>query len=254
MPTEDSICRQFSVFFIYVTLFTAFFTAQGRQSQETLDLHQIIWGEANTNRAYFDKSTPRNITSVVGQKTSLPCKVVSLDKKNVSWIRKRDLHILTVGVSTYTSDDRFQVYHPEDSNEWHLQINSVNFKDSGAYECQVSTSPKISLPVLLSVEVQQARIIGPKELYIEKGSTIKLTCVVNAHADTVGNVRWFRDTTELDYDSTRGGISLEIEKTPLKTTSKLFLTKATKKDSGNYTCGPDHADHAIVFVHVVSGK
>lgn len=27
----------------------------------------------------------------------------------VSWIRKRDLHILTVGVLTYTSDQRFQV-------------------------------------------------------------------------------------------------------------------------------------------------
>lgn len=27
----------------------------------------------------------------------------------VSWIRKRDLHILTAGVLTYTSDERFQV-------------------------------------------------------------------------------------------------------------------------------------------------
>ena len=27
----------------------------------------------------------------------------------VSWIRKRDLHILTAGIYTYTSDARFQV-------------------------------------------------------------------------------------------------------------------------------------------------
>lgn len=27
----------------------------------------------------------------------------------VSWIRKRDLHILTVGTATYTSDKRFHV-------------------------------------------------------------------------------------------------------------------------------------------------
>lgn len=27
----------------------------------------------------------------------------------ISWIRKRDLHILTAGVLTYTSDERFQV-------------------------------------------------------------------------------------------------------------------------------------------------
>lgn len=35
----------------------------------------------------------------------------------VSWIRKRDLHILTAGILTYTSDERFQVrrgaIHPE---------------------------------------------------------------------------------------------------------------------------------------------
>lgn len=29
----------------------------------------------------------------------------------VSWIRKRDLHILTAGVLTYTSDERFQVIY-----------------------------------------------------------------------------------------------------------------------------------------------
>lgn len=29
--------------------------------------------------------------------------------QQVSWIRKRDLHILTAGILTYTSDERFQV-------------------------------------------------------------------------------------------------------------------------------------------------
>lgn len=30
-------------------------------------------------------------------------------RPQVSWIRQRDLHILTVGIFTYTSDDRFKV-------------------------------------------------------------------------------------------------------------------------------------------------
>lgn len=214
----------------------------------------ITWGRANTNTAYFDDSTATNVTAVVGQRAVLPCQVMNLDKRDVSWIRQRDLHILTVGIYTYTSDDRFKVYHPEGSDEWYLEVDPVTFRDAGVYECQVSTSPKIFLPVLLTVEVQQARIEGPQEVYIQSGSTIKLTCLVNTHSDNVGAVTWYRDAHELDYDSPRGGVSIEIEKTPTRTTSKLFLTRAVKMDSGNYTCAPKFADAAAVMVHVVNGE
>lgn len=62
----------------------------------------------------------------------------------VSWIRKRDLHILTVGILTYTNDQRFQAMHQEGSDEWTLKISSPQPRDSGTYECQVSMEPKIS--------------------------------------------------------------------------------------------------------------
>ncbi|XP_069998074.1 uncharacterized protein [Penaeus vannamei] len=230
-------------------------STRGRQVEDTSDQHQITWGRPNSNMAYFADTTLVNITAVVGQQTRLPCRVLNLDKRDVSWIRQRDLHILTVGILTYTSDDRFQVYHPENSEEWHLDINPVTFRDSGIYECQVSTSPKIFLPVRLNVEaVQQAKIQGPKEIYIQNGSTIKLTCIVSTHSENSGTVVWYRDTTELDYDSPRGGVSVEIEKTPSKTTSKLFLTRAVKGDSGNYTCAPEFAEAAYILVHVVNGE
>ncbi|MCL4147468.1 UNVERIFIED_CONTAM: hypothetical protein GTU68_044348, partial [Idotea baltica] len=99
-----------------------------------------------------------------------------------------------------------------------------------------------------------ARIPGPSELFIRNGSTISLTCLVNTHSENVGAVTWFRDGKRLDYDSPRGGVSLEVEKTPEKTTSKLYITRAIKIDSGNYTCAPQFADAASVTVHVVSGK
>ncbi|XP_053635666.1 irregular chiasm C-roughest protein isoform X2 [Cherax quadricarinatus] len=238
---------------ILTALLLCLSTTKGQESEEG-ERHEITWGRPNTNTAYFDDDTPTNVTAVVGQKATLPCQVINLDKKDVSWIRQRDLHILTVGIFTYTSDDRFKVYHPEDSNEWYLEISPVTFRDAGVYECQVSTSPKVFLPILLTVEVQQARIQGPKEVYIQSGSTIKLTCIVNTHSENVGAVTWFRDTNELDYDSPRGGVSIEIEKTPAKTTSKLFLTRAMKGDSGNYTCAPQFADAASVVVHVVNGE
>lgn len=69
----------------------------------------------------------------------------------VSWIRKRDLHILTVGVHTYSSDARFAALHTDGSDEWTLRVAPAQPRDSGSYECQVSTEPKISLSFRLTV-------------------------------------------------------------------------------------------------------
>jgi hypothetical protein len=40
----------------------------------------------------------------------------------VSWIRHRDLHLLTVGKMTYTSDQRFQSVHNPHTNDWALKV------------------------------------------------------------------------------------------------------------------------------------
>lgn len=58
----------------------------------------------------------------------------------VMWIRRRDWHILTSGTTTYTTDERYEVVHPEDADEWHLVIRYVQKRDNGTYECQVSTT------------------------------------------------------------------------------------------------------------------
>ena len=58
----------------------------------------------------------------------------------ISWVRRRDWHILTSGMFTYTNDERFQVLHSEGSDDWTLQIKYVQKRDNGTYECQVSVS------------------------------------------------------------------------------------------------------------------
>ncbi|KAL9696639.1 hypothetical protein quinque_016218 [Culex quinquefasciatus] len=73
----------------------------------------------------------------------------------VSWMRKRDLHILTSDIHTYTGDQRFSVLHPPDSDDWDLKIEYAQQKDSGIYECQVNTEPKINLAILLDVTVPE---------------------------------------------------------------------------------------------------
>lgn len=69
----------------------------------------------------------------------------------VSWMRKKDLHILTSETFVFSGDQRFSVQHPQDTDEWNLKIENAQSKDSGEYSCQVNTEPKIKLAVQLEV-------------------------------------------------------------------------------------------------------
>lgn len=100
----------------------------------------------------------------------------------VTWLRRADYHILTVGMVTYTTDERFSAVRGESphshafitalssdrgsangvadlnsrmmppAEDWMLQIRSLQKADAGIYECQVNTQhPMLSAHVLLSV-------------------------------------------------------------------------------------------------------
>lgn len=69
----------------------------------------------------------------------------------VSWVRHRDIHLLTVGRYTYTSDQRFEAVHSPHTEDWTLRIRYPQKKDTGIYECQISTTPPIGHPVYLNV-------------------------------------------------------------------------------------------------------
>lgn len=89
---------------------------------------------------------------------------------------------------------------------------------------------------------------------MKKGSTISLTCTVNVHSTPPSSVLWYHGHSVVDFDSPRGGISLETEKTEAGTTSKLLVTKALLSDTGNYTCMPSNASPASTVVHVLNGE
>ncbi|CAH1403822.1 unnamed protein product [Nezara viridula] len=82
-----------------------------------------------------------------------PCSSVygCYDNRAVSWVRHRDIHLLTVGRYTYTSDQRFEAIHLPHTEDWSLRIRYPQRKDSGIYECQISTTPPIGHPVYLTV-------------------------------------------------------------------------------------------------------
>ncbi|XP_033332819.1 opioid-binding protein/cell adhesion molecule homolog [Megalopta genalis] len=213
--------------------------------------HQSSYWEQPFSQPYFDNTTKRETTTTVGQTAHLHCRVRNLGDRSVSWIRQRDLHILTVGILTYTNDQRFTSLHSDGTDEWTLKITSPQVRDSGIYECQVSTEPKISQAFNLSVVVSKAKINGNSELYIKSGSDINLTCVVLQTPEPPSFIYWYKGDHVINY-SQRGGISVVTEKQTR--TSRLLISRALRADSGNYTCAPSSAESASVLVHVLNGE
>ena len=67
-------------------------------------------------------------------------------------MRQSDLAILASGGISHTSDARISTSADETLNDWQLRIDAAQTKDSGLYECQVNTEPKINWPVIVHVE------------------------------------------------------------------------------------------------------
>lgn len=53
----------------------------------------------------------------------------------VTWIRRKDRQLLTVGRGTHSIDTRFVVV--PNSPDWNLLIKNIKHEDAGLYECQV---------------------------------------------------------------------------------------------------------------------
>lgn len=139
---------------------------------------------------YFDVTASRNVTSLVAKTAYLNCRVHNLGNKTVSWIRHRDIHLLTVGRSTFSNDQRFQSVHNPQLEDWSLQVRYPQKSDSGTYECQVSTTPPIGILMHLSIVEPITSIMGGPDMYIDTGSTVNLTCIVRNSPEPPANIMW----------------------------------------------------------------
>ncbi|XP_066948896.1 zwei Ig domain protein zig-8-like isoform X2 [Macrobrachium rosenbergii] len=221
------------------------------------------------------RDTPSRVVARAKDSAFLPCSVANLGEKAVTWMRQRDLHILTAGILTYSADERFKVLHKEGSEEWTLQIKFATREDSGIYECHVNSDPKISRQVELIVKDHSqldspwvyglpqtttdpgpvVLIEGPTERHIQSGSVLALTCVIHhPPGQPPHHVLWFHGTTNIDYDSPRGGISVQTEKYPSKTVSKVMVSNVRESDTGEYSCSPSDLNPTVIYVHVQHGQ
>ncbi|XP_023342981.1 uncharacterized protein LOC111712562 isoform X2 [Eurytemora carolleeae] len=166
-----------------------------------------------TNTPQLLTNINKNITtypgSYLGGTVVLPCRVLDLGSVSVSWIRTPDLTVLTFGEIMFSSSPRLKLLHSAGSLDWNLQLNSVELEDTGVYECQVNTEPKITRAVYLLVteevqerigraghpvpalalqaervpgeRVQRTEILAPGEIRVVEGGSVTLECVVTEH-------------------------------------------------------------------------
>lgn len=247
------------IFILLALVFAADITvhaAQRETEKEAAGSNALV--ETTTRPGpHFDKSASKNVTALLGKTAYLNCRVKNLGNKTmslqVSWVRHRDVHLLTVGRYTYTSDQRFRAIHHPHSEDWTLQIKYPQHRDTGIYECQISTTPHMSHYIHLNVIEPTTDILGGPELYIDRGSTINLTCVVLYSPEPPAYIYWNHNDAIISYDSARGGVSVLTEKGET-TTSFLLIQKARPSDSGQYQCNPSNAQPKSVTVHVLNGE
>ncbi|XP_022687091.1 uncharacterized protein LOC111259386 isoform X4 [Varroa jacobsoni] len=163
--------------------------------------------------------------------------------------------------------------------DWMLQIRGVAESDAGEYECNVNTQhPIISLNVTLSVLAPHASIVESPELYVNRGSTIKLTCIIHDCPQPLTHIFWYHQDKVINYERhanitieratpssnevsgwsasagswnssgvpQRGSVSTQV--------SRLLIPAASAEHSGRYTCAPIHSNAVVVHVHVLHAE
>lgn len=229
----------------------------GRFNSEELARDMTV-GDDVKDEPFFDQGVatkaPQNVSALIGKTAFLTCVVRNLGKaKSVTWIRHRDVHILTVGEYTYTTDQRFLARHNADTDEWTLVIKYVQERDAGIYECQIPSRIPRSYPINLNIVVPHVRIQGSPDIHVDQGSVINLTCIISSTPEPPVYVFWYHGSQVVPYDSAGGRIEVFTRK-GRETKSNLVIKKAGPSDSGNYTCKPSIAREASIKVHVLESE
>ena len=106
----------------------------------------------------------------------------------VSWVRGKDSHILYIGDVRFVDDSRFELLRSRErsvvvggdhrsrgsssfsaSGDWTLKVRFVQAEDEGDFECQLSTSPKLSKTFRINVVGEY------KVLFLHKYSVFQIS-------------------------------------------------------------------------------
>ncbi|KAG5677324.1 hypothetical protein PVAND_007092 [Polypedilum vanderplanki] len=148
----------------------------------------------------FGTENHTEVIAQIGTTAHLPCTIHNIGEGVVSWIRKNDYHLLTVGLTTYSSDERFSATHLKNSEDWTLQIKYVQKRDAGQYECQVTKYPPMSIFLTLNVVeyTHSEKSMGKSVLNIARTSFPDSD---SAHDSSNYHLKYYATRPELNFHS-----------------------------------------------------
>ncbi|XP_046650859.1 fibroblast growth factor receptor-like 1 [Daphnia pulicaria] len=220
-----------------------------------------------------ETSLPPKINTVItaqsGDTAFLPCHVSLREDHGVSWVRRRDWHILTADSKVYSRDERIRVTSVDNTeNTWTLLIKYIQKEDEGIYDCQITTRRSAwAQSIELRIVEPQAVLVGTEDIYVGVGSPFTITCVITNTLKPPEYVSWNVDSKSLNFGSqdqhhqpsafkkrwNGAGYSVTFDPGP-PSVSRLMVNSATPSDSGRYTCQPSSGLSASTHVHVALGN
>ncbi|XP_076621453.1 neuronal growth regulator 1 [Colletes latitarsis] len=197
----------------------------------------------NQNNVLSSGAAPvKDVLAQTGGSAMLPCKFTGPGM--VTWIRRKDRQLLTVGSDTHAIDTRFKV--DSNSPDWTLLIKNIKRDDAGMYECQIQTEPVQQRFIRLNVTEAYSIIPGGPDLHVKQGSSLRLECQLMASAEAPSFIFWYRQGRMINYDDEPG---VRVEAT--KNGSILIVDKVKLSHGANYTCSPSNARPAYIMIHVI---
>ncbi|XP_071551456.1 neurofascin-like isoform X2 [Panulirus ornatus] len=186
-----------------------------------------------------------NVTAAGGDTAILNCRVSNLGDATVFWYRDRDLSVMSVGTSTYTTDTRIEAVNEEGSGDWQLMIREVQPSDEGWYDCVLVSPTHVSHKVWLSVLVPTPTPTPDADLgavsestifTVREGETATLACRVSELGDAT--VSWARSNGLELLTAEQYGLSPDPRFTAVHQGDDwlLHIREAQKEDAGPYEC------------------
>lgn len=105
--------------------------------------------------------------------------------------------------------------------------------------------------VLVLFAEAQAEIAGASEKYLMLNSPLHLECVVQQSPVDPVYIFWYHDSRMINYDIDRG---VNVTSDLPNKHSALYIERASRAHSGNYTCAPSNAFPANTVIHILNGK
>ena len=204
-----------------------------------------------------------NMSVPTGATVRLHCSVTNVENQAVSWIRLSDYQILTNGLKTFTTDRRFSLLHSPGGSEWTLQIQSVQHKDQGGYQCQAAAASGVrTLSSWLWVNKPSAAILGSREKHVNVGESVTIICQLMNNVKQPQYVFWYHNYSMINFQP---GVTVtpQVEEPdpdslwvapPNTTVSKLTISNTRQEHAGNFTCDPSNADSDSIRLSVTKGK